>query len=86
MPTYTLRRVEYETDDRIVYYVEGTDGDGDPFTAIETELKHPRAPLEEQRAALADAIAAFPADGNPAVRAALEASLALVDHEIGATP
>lgn len=39
MPTYTRRDVVEETDDRIVYAVEGFCDDGDPFDGFEQELK-----------------------------------------------
>ena len=41
MPTYTLREKTFEDAERIVYYVEGLDGDGDPFNGYENEPKNP---------------------------------------------
>ena len=80
----TSRTLLDETADRRVYQVVGIDGDGDPFTAEEVELKiDPAADLIARRDVIVTALANYPPEGSAANRASLETALDVINTMIG---
>lgn len=95
MPTYTKREIVFEDAEKIVYDVEGTDGDGDPFVGCETEFKAPSAErvlgdrIDANLDKLRDGIASFDTDSASlrwqTVKVALRVVLALARLTRGRT-